>query len=167
MWQQPNSFFVFSRLFPRYTNRVVTLSHSLYVSPAPGCSRGLITCPRGFWMAASAHTLFFTLYDLDMTRQAQCPLWCLSETRRSSPTRRRDWIRRVSFGPFSFSERGEFVRSKLPVCLESWLCHGSLSGKGRHAPSSGYINCIWWNENDTSARERGIQEARARMYWVT
>lgn len=35
---------------------------------------------------------------------------------------------RVSFGPFSFSERGDFIGSKLPVCLESWLCRESFRG---------------------------------------
>lgn len=82
------------------------------------------------FLNGSKHTLFFTLYDLDMTRQAQCPLWCLSETSCSSPAGAPagDWMRRVSFGPFSFSERGDFIGSKLPVCLESWLCRESFRG---------------------------------------
>lgn len=112
--------------FPRYINRV-----------------GQKVLPLGviFFLVQDEwqHTLFFTFYDLDMSRTAQGPLWCLSETARAAPSHQ-DFIQEVSFGPLILRE----VSSLEANCWLAWIVDFVVKDlqKG-DSPPSGYINCIW------------------------
>lgn len=69
--------------------------------------------PHGFeWQ----HIVFFSFYDLDMTRWAQCPLWCLSEMAKAAPSHC-DFIQQVLFGPFILRE----VSSLEANCRFAWI----------------------------------------------
>lgn len=51
----------------------------------------------------NTHTLLFNLYDLHVTRRAQCPQWCLSEMAGVAPSQQ-GFIQQVLFGPLILSE---------------------------------------------------------------
>lgn len=58
-------------------------------------------CPHGIEWAT--HTLLCNLYDLHMTRRAQCPQCCLSEMAGVAPSQQ-GCIQQVWFGPWILSE---------------------------------------------------------------
>ena len=88
---------------------------------------GADSCPHGFeWQ----HALFFSFCDFDMTRWAQCPLWCLSEMVRVAPSHC-DFIQQVLFGPFILR-----ASSLEANCRFAWVvdCRES-SSDGKDPPS--------------------------------
>lgn len=95
-------------------------------SPGPRYSMGWYLS-AWHWMAT--HTLLFNLYDLHVTRRAQCPQWCLSEMAGVAPSQQ-GFIQQVLFGPLILSEMW-VIGSKSIICFER--CRES---------SRGYINCI-------------------------